>query len=59
MKMKNPQEVLRSKEQELVKVKKEVDALRITLRLIDEQGSGAQGKKEDKKVDLRELVHMP
>jgi hypothetical protein len=56
--MKNPLEVLRSKEQELVKVKKEVDALRITLRLIDEQDSGAQSKKEDKKVDLRELVQM-
>jgi hypothetical protein len=57
--MKNPLEVLRSKEQELVKVKKEVDALRITMRLIDEQVSGAQSKKEDKKVDLRELVQMP
>jgi len=57
--MKNPLEVLRNKEQELVKVKREVDALRITLRLIDEHAAGAQGTKEDKKVDLRELVQMP
>jgi hypothetical protein len=57
--MKNPLEVLRNKEQELVKVKREVDALRITLRLIDEHDAGARGTKEDKKVDLRELVQMP
>jgi hypothetical protein len=57
--MKNPLEVLRNKEQELVKVKREVDALRITLRLIEEHDAGAQGTKGDKKVDLRELVQMP
>jgi hypothetical protein len=53
--MKNPLEVLRNKEQELVKVKREVDALRITVRLIDEQDSGAQ----DKKIDLHQLLQMP
>ena len=57
--MKNPLEVLSNKEQELVKVKREVDALRITLRLIGEHDAGAGRTKEDKKVDLRELVQMP
>ena len=32
--MRNPYDVLRSKEQELVRVKKEVEALRITARLL-------------------------
>jgi len=32
--MKNPMEVLRAKEQELVKVRREVDALRISARLL-------------------------
>ena len=34
--MKNPMEVLRMKEQDLVKVRREVDALRIAARLLEE-----------------------
>lgn len=34
--MKNPMEVLRMKEQELVKVRREVDALRLSARLLEE-----------------------
>jgi hypothetical protein len=54
--MKNPFEVLKSKEQEMVKVRKEVDALRVTLRLIgDENASPAA----ESKVDLRSVIEMP
>ncbi len=35
--MKNPFEVLKSKEQEVVKVRKEVDALRVAIRLIGDE----------------------
>jgi hypothetical protein len=54
--MKNPFEVLKSKEQEMVKVRKEVDALRVTIRLIgDENGAPAA----EAKVDLRSVIEMP
>jgi hypothetical protein len=53
--MKNPLEVLRTKEQELLKVKKEIDALRITVRLLGEESSPAPNQK----VDLRQMVEMP
>jgi hypothetical protein len=53
--MKNPMEVLRIKEQELVKVKKEIDALRITARLLSDE----QHPAEDPKQDVRQLIEMP
>jgi hypothetical protein len=54
--MKNPFDVLKSKEQEMVKVKKEVDALRVTIRLI---GDEAPAPSADSKVDLRSVIEMP
>jgi hypothetical protein len=53
--MKNPFEVLRTKEQEIVKIKREIDALRITIQLIadDKSNSG------EPKVDLRSVIEMP
>ena len=42
--MKNPMEVLRSKEQELVKVKKEVDALRVAARLLEDSPANGEAK---------------
>jgi len=48
--MKNPLEVLRTKEQELLQVKKEVEALRITLKLLGEETAA------DAKVDLRQTA---
>jgi hypothetical protein len=45
--MKNPMEVLRMKEQELVKVRREVDALRLSARLLEEPGP------EDSKREAR------
>jgi hypothetical protein len=53
--MKNPIEVLRVKEQEMLKVKKEVDALRITIRLMGEENAAVA----DRKVDLRQVIEMP
>ncbi len=39
--MKNPYEVLKAKEQELLRVRKEMDALRIAALLMDADDSGA------------------
>jgi hypothetical protein len=54
--MKNPFDVLKSKEQEMVKVKKEVDALRVTIKLIGDEGAPPAA---DAKVDLRSVIEMP
>jgi hypothetical protein len=53
--MKDPMEVLRVKEQELLRVRKEIDALRTTVRLLGDD-TQARG---DHKQDLRQLVQMP
>jgi hypothetical protein len=47
--MKDPFEVLRFKEQELLRVKKEVDALRIVAQLVGEDSN-------NKKVELRQAT---
>ena len=54
--MKNPFEVLKSKEQEMNKVRKEVDALRVTIRLIGDEAAAAAA---ESKVDLRSVIEMP
>ena len=54
--MKNPFEVLKNKEQEMVKVRKEIDALRVTIRLI---GDGNAPPPADPKVDLRSVIDLP
>jgi len=46
IRMKDPFEVLRFKEQELVRVKNEVDALRIVAQLLGEESNG-------KKIEVR------
>jgi hypothetical protein len=53
--MKNPMEVLQTKEQEVQKLKREVEALRITARLLSDEGPGGG----DENHDLRHLVEMP
>jgi hypothetical protein len=53
--MKNPIEVLQRKEQEIQKLRKEVEALRITARLLNDD-SPAGGEENH---DLRHLVEMP
>ncbi|MFZ3341358.1 MAG: hypothetical protein WA213_10785 [Terriglobales bacterium] len=57
--MKNPYDVLRAKEQELIKVRKEMDALRIAARLLGAEdkrtgnGNGSEGQ------TLTRVVEMP
>ena len=55
--MKNPYDVLRTKEQELVRVRKEMEALRIAARLLGaEEPAPANGESQPK---LRHVVEMP
>jgi hypothetical protein len=54
MAMKNPFEVLKAKEKEVAQVKKEINALRVTIQLIGDEKSSA-----DPKVDLRSVIEMP
>ena len=53
--MKNPLEVLRMKEQEILRVKQEIEALRITAKLLGEEPpSAGEGK-----GGFRQVVTMP
>ena len=55
--MKNPYDVLRVKEQELIRVRKEMDALRIAARLLGaEDRSAANGEGQPQ---LTRVVEMP
>lgn len=54
--MKNPYDVLRTKEQELVRVRKEIEALRIAARLL---GAEDPGDESDQPQKLRQVVEMP
>ena len=49
--MKDPMEVLRTKEQELLRVKKEVEALRVVAQLLREDG--------EFRPETPKLVEMP
>jgi hypothetical protein len=53
--MKNPLEVLRTKEQEIVRVKQEIEALRLTAKLLGEEPPSTG----DGKVEFRQVVNMP
>ena len=55
--MKNPYEVLRTKEQELIRVRKEMDALRIAARLMGAEDPGATNGEAQPK--LQRVVEMP
>jgi hypothetical protein len=55
--MKNPFDVLRVKEQELLRVRKEMDALRIAARLLGAEDAGAG--KSDGQAKLQRVVEMP
>jgi hypothetical protein len=52
--MKNPLDVLRMKEEEIQRVKKEIEALQITARLLSESEES-----RDKKSEYRQLLQMP
>jgi predicted CopG family antitoxin len=51
--MKTVEEVLRSKEEEIQRVRKEVEALRIAAGLLSDQDA------EDHKTEYRQLLQMP
>jgi hypothetical protein len=53
--MKNPFDVLRMKEQEIQRVKQEIEALRLTAKLLGEEPPST----EDRKVEFRQVVNMP
>jgi hypothetical protein len=52
--MKNPMDVLRIKEQEIARVKKEIDALRIAAQLCGEESQPTKGQP----VDLRKALDV-
>lgn len=58
--MKNPYEVLRAKEQELIRIRKEMDALRIAVRLLgaEDKDKGTAGNGEGQ-PQLTRVVEMP
>jgi hypothetical protein len=55
--MKNPYEVLRMKEQELIRIRKEMDALRVAARLLGAEDPGAANSEGHPK--LQRVVEMP
>jgi hypothetical protein len=55
--MKNPYDVLRMKEQELLRVRKEMDALRIAVRLLGAEDPGAANGESQPKQ--QRVIEMP
>jgi hypothetical protein len=55
--MKNPYDVLRIKEQELMRVRKEMDALRVAARLLDAEDS--RPARDNGQPELPRVVEMP
>jgi hypothetical protein len=53
--MKDPFEVLRMKEQDILRVKQEIEALRITAELLGEEPPSAG----DGTIEFRKIVNMP
>jgi hypothetical protein len=53
--MKNPYEVLRMKEQELIRVKKEMEALKVAARLLDAE----EADMDNGESHLHRVVEMP
>ena len=52
--MKNPYEVLQAKESELQRIKKEVEALRVTAQILEEDSED-----QEQKGNLRQMVQLP
>jgi hypothetical protein len=55
--MKNPYDVLKMKEQELIRVRKEMDALRIAARLLGAEDKNASNI--ESQPQLTRVVEMP
>jgi hypothetical protein len=54
--MKNPYEVLKMKEQEIDRVRSEVEALRVVAGLLDEDQATSPA---DDKINLHHVIEMP
>lgn len=52
--MKNPYEVLRAKESELQQIQKEIEALRVTAQILEDESD-----EQDQKSNLRQMVQLP
>jgi hypothetical protein len=52
--MKNPYEVLRAKESELQQIQKEVEALRVTAQILEDDSD-----EQEQKTNLRQMVQLP
>jgi hypothetical protein len=52
--MKNPYEVLRAKELELQQIQKEIEALRVTAKIL-----GEDSETQEQKTNLRQMVQLP
>jgi hypothetical protein len=50
--MKNPHEVLRMKEQEVLRVKNEINALRIAARLLNDETDAAEQTSEHRLMEM-------
>jgi len=54
--MKNLHEVLRAKEQEILRLRKEIEALKIAARIMSEADSTLT---PEKRIEVRQLLQMP
>ena len=57
--MKNPYDVLRAKEQELMRVRREMEALRIAARLLGAEDRDKGAGKGESQAQLTRVVEMP
>jgi hypothetical protein len=57
--MKNPLEVLRSKEQQLLQVRREIEALRVALPLLGEEGDPAPSAMALPTKAVQRVVQLP
>lgn len=57
--MKNPMDVLRHKEQELLQVRREIEALRIALPLLGDEGESASPLAAAAPKSAQRVVQLP
>ncbi|HWX93552.1 MAG TPA: hypothetical protein VNY29_13050 [Terriglobales bacterium] len=55
--MKNLLEVLRMKEEEILRIRREIEALKITARLLTESEQGTAAP--ERRLEVRHLLQMP
>lgn len=58
--MKDPMEVLEAKEQELLRLRSEIEALKLAAHLLDQETAAYdRNAGYERKVDYRQVVEMP